>query len=231
MQKCHNSDMIHHDKKSAFTLAEVLITLGIIGVVAALVLPGVIKGYQRKVMKTQFDKAVSVLNQAVTRMQDDVGGDLWGTYYYGKGTELRKHFYSYLSGTLETRTKTKDVNPYYVSLKGSTTTMHYCPAGCCSNPVFNSFISSDGIMYNVCTRDNVINIPFDINGNDKGPNKWGIDLFDFDYTSANKLTNNYTDRGGCYAYYKNSTSSNVNDGISCTHAAMKDPKYFDKIDF
>ncbi len=227
----------HYCKRFAFTLAEVLITLGIIGVVAALVLPGVIKGYQRKVMKTQFDRAVAVINQAVTRMQDDVGGDLWAEYNMNNGGQgvctknIREHFFSYLKGELEQRTTTKDVKPYYVSLKGSTTTMHYCPAGCCSNPVFNSFKSFDGIMYNTCSAGAGIDFVFDINGNDKGPNKWGIDLFDFDYTSANKLTNNYTDRGGCYAYYKNSTSSNVNDGISCTHAAMKDPKYFDKIDF
>ena len=219
--------------KRGFTLAEVLITLGIIGVVAALVLPGVIKGYQRKVMKTQFDKAVSVLNQAVTRMQDDVGGDLWGTYYQPsdqKGTKLRKHFYSYLSGTLETRTQTKDINPYYTSLKGSTTTIHYCPPSCCSNPVPNSFISSDGIMYKACTRDNVINFSFDINGNDKGPNKWGVDLFDFDYNSGNKLSNNYK-CSSCKTYFGNKGSTNVNDGIDCTSCAIKDPKYFDKIDF
>ena len=37
-KKCYNCDMEYH-KKHAFTLAEVLITLGIIGVVAALVIP------------------------------------------------------------------------------------------------------------------------------------------------------------------------------------------------
>ncbi len=37
-KKCHNCDMKCH-KKFGFTLAEVLITLGIIGVVAALVIP------------------------------------------------------------------------------------------------------------------------------------------------------------------------------------------------
>ncbi len=36
----------------AFTLAEVLITLGIIGVVASLTIPGMVKDYQNKVFET-----------------------------------------------------------------------------------------------------------------------------------------------------------------------------------
>ena len=53
-------------KSSAFTLAEVLITLAIIGVVAAMTIPGVIVRTNQQEFKTGFRKAVSVLNQAVT---------------------------------------------------------------------------------------------------------------------------------------------------------------------
>lgn len=38
----------------AFTLAEVLITLGIVGVVAALTLPGLISKYKAKRLHSQF---------------------------------------------------------------------------------------------------------------------------------------------------------------------------------
>ena len=40
-----------------FTLAEVLITLGIIGVVAALTLPSLITNYQKKQIVAQLKKA------------------------------------------------------------------------------------------------------------------------------------------------------------------------------
>ena len=43
-------------RKSAFTLAEVLITLGVIGVVAALTLPTLIANYQKKNLVTQLKK-------------------------------------------------------------------------------------------------------------------------------------------------------------------------------
>ena len=51
--------------KKAFTLAEVLITLLIIGVVAALTIPSVISNYQQQEFKTGLKKAVSVLNEAI----------------------------------------------------------------------------------------------------------------------------------------------------------------------
>ncbi|MDO5438215.1 MAG: type II secretion system protein, partial [bacterium] len=50
----------------AFTLAEVLITLAIIGVVAAVSIPSVISNSQQQEFKTGLRKAVSVLNSAIT---------------------------------------------------------------------------------------------------------------------------------------------------------------------
>ena len=53
-------------KLKAFTLAEVLITLAIIGVVAAIAIPSVISNSQQQEFKTGLRKAVSVLNSAIT---------------------------------------------------------------------------------------------------------------------------------------------------------------------
>ncbi|MDO5437439.1 MAG: type II secretion system protein [bacterium] len=50
----------------AFTLAEVLITLAIIGVVAAVSIPSVISNSQQQEFKTGLRKAVNVLNGAIT---------------------------------------------------------------------------------------------------------------------------------------------------------------------
>jgi prepilin-type N-terminal cleavage/methylation domain-containing protein len=57
--------MQHNVRKRAFTLAEVLITLGIIGVVAALVMPSLIANYKDKVYDTARKKAWSTIGQAV----------------------------------------------------------------------------------------------------------------------------------------------------------------------
>ena len=53
-------------KSLGFTLAEVLITLGIIGVVAAMTMPTLINSTQGAQYKAAFKKALSALSQAVT---------------------------------------------------------------------------------------------------------------------------------------------------------------------
>lgn len=52
-------------KKKAFTLAEVLITLGIIGVVAAITMPVLINKYQEIVTVTKVKKFYSLMSQAI----------------------------------------------------------------------------------------------------------------------------------------------------------------------
>lgn len=51
-------------KYKAFTIAEVLITLGIIGVVAALTIPSLMKNYQDAQYKAAYKRGYSALNQA-----------------------------------------------------------------------------------------------------------------------------------------------------------------------
>lgn len=53
-------------KKSGFTLAEVLITLVIIGVIAAMTIPTLLSNTNKQEFKTALKKAMSVINQAIT---------------------------------------------------------------------------------------------------------------------------------------------------------------------
>ena len=60
-------------KSSAFTLAEVLITLGIIGVVAAMTLPTLINETQRKQDGVKIKKFYSIMQQAIIMSERDNG--------------------------------------------------------------------------------------------------------------------------------------------------------------
>lgn len=62
--------------KRAFTLAEVLITLGIIGVVAAMTLPGVIQSYRNSVAEVRLKKFYTVFNEAILRAEAKHGDRL-----------------------------------------------------------------------------------------------------------------------------------------------------------
>lgn len=55
--------------QKGFTLAEVLITLGIIGIVAALTLPSMINNSNKKEFEALLKKQYSALQQAVLRVK------------------------------------------------------------------------------------------------------------------------------------------------------------------
>jgi len=72
----------------AFTLAEVLITLGIIGVVAAMTIPTLMNKTQNAELKTALTKEVSVLSQAIIQIREDNGGTLDSVF----GNEYTNNF-------------------------------------------------------------------------------------------------------------------------------------------
>ena len=65
----------------AFTLAEVLITLGIIGVVAAMTMPALIQNYRNQVVETRLKKFYSTMNQAIAMSIKDNGDVETWTYF------------------------------------------------------------------------------------------------------------------------------------------------------
>ena len=110
-----NHSLIHPDKvfsrftshfslkRQAFTLAEVLITLGIIGVVAALTLPALINNYEKSVVETRMQKFYTNINAAL-KLSIVENGDMvdWTfpqDYYDADGSE--QFFNTYLKNNLQ----------------------------------------------------------------------------------------------------------------------------------
>ncbi len=92
-----------------FTLAEVLITLAIIGVVAAISIPSVISNTQQQEFKTGLRKAVSVLNSAITmNMALD-----------GESPYDNANLFGYLAKHMSIMKTVTDISKeYYVSMPG-----------------------------------------------------------------------------------------------------------------
>ncbi len=78
----------------AFTLAEVLITLGIIGIVSAMTMPALIQNHRKHVVETRLKKFYSTINQAVTRSKAE-NGDVqnWFEDIYGSNVADKQHEY------------------------------------------------------------------------------------------------------------------------------------------
>ena len=102
-------------RKAAFTLAEVLITLGIIGIVAALTMPALIANYKNKVFATQTKKTYSTILNAMNRWQYEAGAsDYAGIFIQTKTTEeLANEFFSYLNIAQICKSGSSDCAPEY----------------------------------------------------------------------------------------------------------------------
>ncbi len=93
--------------KRAFTLAEVLITLAIIGIVAALTIPTLIANYQKQETLTRFKKFYSMFNSALKLAQaengdmstwakpKDISISAWGKLYIEPYIKVNKICKSY----------------------------------------------------------------------------------------------------------------------------------------
>lgn len=87
---CYNSYVSHQHyrkgymKKQAFTLAEVLITLGIIGVVAAMTMPTLIANHQKQVYVAGLKKGMSTISNMFQKMiADEEASDILSTSLFG----------------------------------------------------------------------------------------------------------------------------------------------------
>ena len=81
-------------KQAAFTLAEVLITLGIIGVVAAMTMPVLIQNQQKITTESKVKKFYSVINQAVKMSEAENGSYEFWDYPEKDNTEDTKAFFN-----------------------------------------------------------------------------------------------------------------------------------------
>ncbi len=81
--------------KRAFTMAETLITLAIIGVVAAITIPTLIYNYQKKLWANQFLDNVSILAQGMKALivnEGCTGSDLICTHLFPSGNLDDSHY-------------------------------------------------------------------------------------------------------------------------------------------
>ncbi len=106
-------------RKAAFTLAEVLITLGIIGVVAAMTLPTLISKYKANVVETSLKKFYSMANQAVNLSVAENGETKYWSFPNHTETDpainlnsMEDFYNKYFKKYLKVTKIEKDVNKY-----------------------------------------------------------------------------------------------------------------------
>lgn len=172
------------EKNCGFTLAEVLITLGIIGVVAALTIPTLMTAHKKHVTAAKLKRAVSSINQAIKLSESENGEVENWDRTLPQNEFIDKYFRPYMKITQVCNPVTdcgyKSDAPW-IYLNGT-------ERGAYSNPNFGDrtpFLTMDGFMYTysifpndsdlIMSNNNRI-IIVDINGAEK-PNQFGKDVF------------------------------------------------------
>lgn len=174
--------------KTGFTLAEVLITLGIIGIVAAMTLPILNAKYQKKIIATQLKTSYTLIQQIFERAKaDHEDASYWmesfdmGTsafdenikmfvdtyflpYVHGKfvkGTALEIGYSDYVGTLSNPDKKIQTYDTQYIKLS--------------NGPVINMTFNNNGVQFSD------ILMYVDVNGL-KRPNIRGKDIFLFNFS-------------------------------------------------
>lgn len=160
-------------KLIAFTLTEVMITVGIIGVISALTVPTLIKNYQKKAQVVQFRKNVAEFESAVDMFITEEGKTSFAT------TSVFTDAISGLSSFMQNKFKAKPCNnstkcfadENYISIDGTHEAKFECDG--------EAYLLANSAA--VCVKLEAyyyLRVFIDTNGAE-GPNIGGRDMFRF----------------------------------------------------
>ena len=195
------------------TLAEVLVTLGIIGVVAAMTLPVLTANYKKTVLVTQLKKEINTLSNNFKKIMADeqiyklsdtsifdgsgsINADAYKNYFNANYADENSKFGEYISSTFS-----RDINGREV--KG----MYFNDGSC--------FAFTDDYEAEIVNGGGYIDmsnsILVDVNC-DKKPNRIGMDIFLVDYD----------DTGVHHNYFAGGDTASIDSACSQLIAMEKD---------
>lgn len=217
-------------KFCAFSLSEIIITIGVIGVVAALTIPTVATNYYKHNLEVHLAKTYQELKDAIKRSELENGSFRYWDYTMSSGAFARTYILPYLDNNFEGG----------AFFRGGKTQWSYPDGGCigCFShwPRF-AYGTDDNkkiIAFNItldrnacaesfpgtCTMPRLLEIAVDVDGRRKGPSMMGVDVHMFILTNYIKktgwgggTTGEYyglhagTQGSGYYATYKESDAT------------------------
>ena len=228
--------------KKAFTLAEVLIVLGIIGIVSAMTIPTLITKIRQKTLETAFKKTYSNL-QTAFKLVINEGYSVYELNPTEERPDGDPNFSTAFGRQLRLKYRAQSlIQPYSSKLKYQQSIRNYTKTKLSTVPQCSQFLNSgdaftaaDGSIISIAQNCGALWITVDTNGI-SGPNALGHDIFLFfalkdtdELLPATKESEIAIDDDG--KPYYNNTSENKNkcshsakssiNGTTCTQFAIK----------
>lgn len=203
--------------KSGFTLSEVLITLTVVGVLAALVIPGLIKDTTNRAMISSLQGTVGNITNAVQNELVRTGAkDITSTDIYLKPNEFLKN----LNAIRTAKDGSLFPSEQYTNYNKGVFTANSCKA---------SAILENGVRVCQTTNDRPADAAdpekvywqqylIDVNGPD-GPNVSGLDLFGIVVYNTDTMNSHVGDVGGIYQSSSNNSEDDKNKNTCKSNAS------------
>ena len=212
-----------------FTLAEVLITIGVIGIVASLTIPTLVNNNRNAQLRTGLNASYSLVSQAITRLSSDIGGNIHSRYAYQEDTlkpDLIKYFKVIKDCNLHDCVQPSGRMCYhYKEFVGDNNRLngHYIAHG--------QFVLANGMTVFVFNgTGSHLAISVDVNGHNKGPNRLGYDFFTFQIMPDNTIRPAGSPQSDISEVSLCSTTTPaLSNGIGCTAKALFDDSYWKEL--
>ncbi len=197
-------------RRAAFTLAEVLITLGIIGVVAAMTLPALMQNYQKAQTVSQLKRSYAIMQMAVSAMMAEYEGlEVSSMPFVHQKFDHKNYF----DQGMFAEEISKHLNFVERGHRADESNLYMCAPNDNPKPYkmlggknFNFWAGvtywwklNDGSCFAISSNgwtwdDTNGKVAFwiDINGSDKNPNQLGKDVFAFNLLRNGKVVPYYT---------------------------------------
>ncbi len=220
-QEFINTNSHIRQKHFAFTLAEVLITLAVIGIVAALTMPTLVENYKKKEYSTRLKKFYSMMSQAIKLSEIDNGPsgqwiiptaitDNEGNEDFEKGYDNALSFFNTYFKPYMNIVSTEKVSKEQVG-------------GDKSKPCLRVSLNDGSVFY--LSTGNCADIDFDVNGV-KPPNETGRDIYKFVFCSnaENSIRNTFSKKENQnFSVYCHQITNRDEALESCTKASYRCP--------
>ena len=209
---------------TAFTLAEVVIVVGIIGIIAELTIPQLMQNVQELQFKSAAKEAYAKSSQVVQQLKIEQGGYL---QYYMEG-----HPFTFKPDFMKFFKVIKDCGNSDCVSASPSSSIYKSLSGDGGDTLDmgndGQFITTDGMFFNIQQSDGAsapLIIIVDVNGYIKKPNIFGKDTFAFQI-----LNDNLYPMGADNTYLKASTFCNKNasssrQGLGCMYYVMQGIDY------